>query len=800
MKKLYAIILPLLFIANYVNAGCGGNQVGITISITPDNYPQEIHWSLRDAVTNQLIDTGNSTGSYICIASTRCVKFTIFDNAGDGICCGYGNGSYTVTLNGNVVASGGNYTYRESTTFNCPVGFSCSSPIQASVDTMTAAGPETWYVFTPDSTGIYTVSTCALGNTCDTKLYIYDHCVGIVPQEGNQGTTFYNDDACANNQSEITAALQAGQTYYIRIGDYNTSCNNQSITWQIKFNGPIVGCTDPTSCNYNPLATIADSSCVYPPNPLCPAPDLVIDEPELANSMYRDNENAANGDCFVAEGCLAGYGNRELIRFSTHIRNVGEIDYFIGAPDTVGNQFIYDQCHNHWHYAGYAEYLLYDASNQPMQSGFKNGFCVLDLECDGGGQGKFSCSNMGITAGCGDIYDAALDCQWIDITDIDTGLYTLVVRVNWDQSPDKLGRYEKSYDNNWGQVCFRLFYNNNGYKDFAIQQTCIPYVDCANDTFGNAQLDCANVCNGSSVRGDVDVNLTAETADVNLYLAGIKDESIAVLPCLDLNGDNSITVTDAARLNGCLMYNDSTHHHVGQYQNTHKHCEFPFNLFNPYDTVQFSIANVDWDNKYADLSIYNPSALVLGYEFKLHGMVVDSVKNLAVGNYTPDVRSSASGHVVGLSTDENSLYKQTTPLNFLRVYYSALTDTMVCIDEIVATLNSNYEEVVGLVSGPCMHKVDIGTGIDDLTLNADNLSIVPNPNSGKFDLYLNNGILQGAEIKVTDALGQLVYSTTSNSTTNRASIELGNVQSGIYLLQLNLKGKQATKRVMVAGK
>ena len=194
------------------------------------------------------------------------------------------------------------------------------------------------------------------------------------------------------------------------------------------------------------------------------------------------------------------------------------------------------------------------------------------------------------------------------------------------------------------------------------------------------------------------------------------------------------------------------------------------------------------------------SALVLGYEFKLHGLVVDSIKNLAVGNYTPDVRSSASGHVVGLSTDENSLYKQTSPLNFLRVYYSALTDTIVCIDEIVATLNSNYEEVVGLVSGPCMHKVDIGTGIDDLTLNADNLSIVPNPNSGKFDLYLNNGILQGAEIKVTDALGQLVYSTTSNSTTNRASIELGNVQSGIYLLQLNLKGKQATKRVMVAGK
>lgn len=800
MKKLYAIMLPLLFIANYVHAACGNGQTEVVVSITPDNYPNEIHWSLRDAVNNQLIDTGNQTGNTICIASNRCVKFTIKDDAGDGICCAYGQGSYTVTLGGNVVASGGNYNYSETTTFNCPAGFSCSQPLQAGVDTFTALKPETWYLFTPSNTGMYTISTCALGNTCDTKLYIYDQCAGIVLQESNAGTTFYNDDACANNQSSITAAMVAGTTFYIRIGDYNTDCAGETITWQISYGGAIVGCMDPTSCNYNPLATIADTSCVYPPSPLCPAPDLVIDEPELANSMYRDNVNANNGNCYVAEGCLAGYGTRQLIRFSTHIRNTGEVDYFIGAPDNVGNQFIYDQCHNHWHYAGYAEYLLYDVNNQPMQSGFKNGFCVLDLECDGGGQGKYSCSNMGITAGCGDIYDAGLDCQWIDITDIDTGLYTLVVRVNWDHSPDKLGRYEKSYDNNWGQVCFRLFYNNNGYKDFAIQQTCIPYVDCANDTFGNAQLDCANVCNGSNVRGDVNTNLAADDIDVNLYLDGIKDETVAVLPCLDLNGDNAITVTDAARLNGCLMFNDSTHHHVGQYQNTHKHCEFPFNLFNPFDTVQFSIANVDWDAKYADLSIYNPSALVLGYEFKLHGLVVDSIKNLAVGNYSPDIRSSATGHVVGLSTNENSLFKQASPLNFLRVYYSALTDTIVCINEVVATLNSNYEEVVGLVSGPCMHKVENGTGIDELTLNSDNISIVPNPNQGNFDVYLNNGILQGADIKVTDALGQLVYSSTSNSTTNRASIELGNVQSGIYLLQLNLKGKQATKRVMVAGK
>lgn len=799
MKKIYALFLAVLFAYQYTYAACDTNQVQVIVTIIADDYPAETHWSLRDGTTNALIDTGEAIGDTICISANRCVRFTIYDNVGDGICCGYGNGSYRVTLDGITVATGGNFGHSESTTFNCPQGYNCNNPFVAVTDTMIAPDPETWYVFIPDSTGMYTISTCGLNNTCDTKLYIYDHCTGIVPQEGNEGTTFYNDDNCANNQAEITAALEQNQTYYIRIGDYNTSCAGENINWLIRFMGAITGCTDPASCNYNPLATIGDSTCVYPPNALCPAPDLVIMEPALANSMYRDQINAGNGDCYVAEGCLAGYGNRELIRFSTHIKNTGELDYFIGAPDTVGNQFIYDQCHQHWHYAGYAEYLLYDVNNQPMQSGFKNGFCVLDLECSDGGQGKYSCSNMGITAGCGDIYDAGLDCQWIDITDVDTGLYTLVVRVNWDQSPDKLGRHEKTYDNNWGQVCFRLYYDNNGYKNFAIQQTCIPYVDCASDTFGNAGLDCAGICNGSSVQGDVDANQVANYADVNLYMHGIKEETISHNTCMDLNGDNAINITDIARLNGCLLYNDTLHQHTGNYQNTHKHCEFPFNIYNPFDTVQFSIANVNWQSKYVDINVYNPTCMLLAYELKLHGLSVDSVKNLALGNYAPDVRTSAAGHIVCLAADENALFKQLAPLTFLRVYYSALTDTVVCIEQIVATLNANYEEVTGVISGRCAVS-PLGTAIDEIDLNANNILLIPNPNQGQFELYLNNTSLQNAQVKVSDALGRIIYDAYNTSSSNRMSIDLGNVQSGIYLLHISIKGKAATKRLVVTTK
>ena len=37
-----------------------------------------------------------------CPSVTSCYSFVISDTYGDGICCSYGNGSYSVTYNGTV--------------------------------------------------------------------------------------------------------------------------------------------------------------------------------------------------------------------------------------------------------------------------------------------------------------------------------------------------------------------------------------------------------------------------------------------------------------------------------------------------------------------------------------------------------------------------------------------------------------------------------------------------------------------------------------------------------------------------
>ena len=52
----------------------------------------------------------------LCVPSAR-YQFTIEDSFGDGICCGWGRGSYSVTYNGMEVTSGGEYKASETTTF-----------------------------------------------------------------------------------------------------------------------------------------------------------------------------------------------------------------------------------------------------------------------------------------------------------------------------------------------------------------------------------------------------------------------------------------------------------------------------------------------------------------------------------------------------------------------------------------------------------------------------------------------------------------------------------------------------------
>ncbi len=101
---------------------CTENDV--TLTITLDNYPEETSWSVTsggNTVANGGTYGNQADGSTItidiCLAD-GCYDFNIFDAYGDGICCGYGNGSYALRdADGNTLASGGQFASSETTNF-----------------------------------------------------------------------------------------------------------------------------------------------------------------------------------------------------------------------------------------------------------------------------------------------------------------------------------------------------------------------------------------------------------------------------------------------------------------------------------------------------------------------------------------------------------------------------------------------------------------------------------------------------------------------------------------------------------
>lgn len=785
--KIYRISLLMLlcfFLTLSARAQCPSGEVEVKVEIIPDNYPNETTWELKDQF-GYIWATGGPDTTSVCVPDTLCLEYTIYDSYGDGICCGFGNGMYTVFYGGAVVGTGGAFTTSESFNFgNCSAGVSCGFADTVSTGSHTTPTNDYWYHFTPAQTGTYQIITCST-STCDTKIWVYDQCLGLNWDNGITGTIFYNDNACAL-QSEVVAHLAGGTDYYIRIGLGSGICPN-GVDWDLNYLGPVVGCMDTAACNYNPLASLPDT-CYYSGDSLCPnGPDLLLVQTALESSLQLD-QLTNNDGCLIQEGCISDYGTRDILRFTTHIKNIGNMDYYIGDPTNYPQQFTFDNCHGHWHYDGYAEYVLYDSASQPLPTGFKNGFCVLDLECSGGGTAKYGCNNMGITAGCGDIYDASLPCQWMDVTNVPAGRYTLVVRTNWDQAPDALGNYETEYSNNWAQVCIELFRdpNTGAVTGFSVDPNCPVFVDCAGQPFGSAVNDCNGICNGTALHGDLDLNLQQQTADAQIYVSDILTGAGGASSCSDLNADNDITVTDAALINACAVRGDNYPLQGGGFKD---YCELPRSVTNIFDTVALRVGGVDFANQTVLIEMYNPTKEVLAYQFELSGVDISQVDNLVpASQYPGTIGYSASGTIVGISYDDSTIARQPQWQPLARVHFNSFTGPQVCIDAIVDIVNGNYEDVVTRIDGNCANAVGIEEPIGPFFVQ-----VFPNPFSA--ETFIEFRHQQPLHLEVLDLSGKVIRDYGEVHAPG-AKIDRGDLPAGVYLYRLTGQEEQSGKLIV----
>jgi len=768
-------------------AQCPAGQKQVRVELMTDDYPGENSWKLFDAQGNILMQNVANMGQAtlykdsVCVPDNACTHFQILDSYGDGICCNYGHGYFKVFLDNVLISSDSTFGTQSNSWLDCAPGANCSTAIVTDTGTFTAPNPDYWYIYTAPVTGMYTLTTCNM-NACTTKLYIYDYCTNLIPDTNNLATIYYGFQNCGNN-ANISAYFLANHDYYIRIGDYGHTCNYGPINWSLTYNGQVSGCMDINACNYNQFATINDSSCVYYPSPLCPTgPDLVVDSTELANSIYMDTSTTSD-ICAIREGCLNGYGVRERVNFSTRIDNIGATDFTAGTPpaniNTYSPIFQWDLCHGHWHFKDYAQYLLADYNNNFVPIGYKNGFCVLDLTCPVG-VGKFSCSNMGITAGCADIYTSGLPCQWVDVTDVPDGDYKLILRASWQPRPDFYGRYETDYFNNWARTCIHIYHDANGLRQVDVLPFCAPYYDCEGVENGLAVRDCEGNCNGTRLTGDINADSLRNSFDINSYMHGAIYHNIPATACFDLNSDTMITVTDAALLYDCATHGPDAIP-VGH---THKSCDFPNKIKNPYENADFSLGNLDYANQTVDLFIKNTDCKLLAYQLKMSGIHIVNVQNMMPG-YNPTAAFRPSGEIALLTTDEVPIPKNLGPALLLRISFDAISDTHICIDSIIAVDNEAYEEVSHhIVDSACLAAIPTVGGIANIAgVQHIGHTLFPNPFMRTANLIMQHTGGAAYTARIYDILGREVRSYNPQDA-DVLTIEKADLKPGMYYIEV----------------
>ncbi len=96
----------------------------VEFTLITDNYGDETTWSLKDSNGTVLYSGGPYTqgpshniNETFNLNNNECYTFELNDSYGDGICCEYGQGSYTLTSNGVELASGGEFEDNETVKF-----------------------------------------------------------------------------------------------------------------------------------------------------------------------------------------------------------------------------------------------------------------------------------------------------------------------------------------------------------------------------------------------------------------------------------------------------------------------------------------------------------------------------------------------------------------------------------------------------------------------------------------------------------------------------------------------------------
>ncbi len=391
-------------------------------------------------------DDGNPCTDDICDAQLGCV------HSNNTLSCTDGNACTTNDVCSGGVCVGGDTApgctaCQAAATFPPAGGVvhgktSGTSSLTATCGVPNNNSPERVFRWTPTASGPASFQTCSPNTRFDS--------VVSVRQGTCTGTqlTCNDDGPCGagvsgTEASSTTLNVTAGTTYYVVVDGWNGSSGDFDLA-----------ITAPTACGNNVRegaeqcdgtdhAACASGQCSV--GCTCVAvggglPDLTQ---TITDTFLAFDATVDPGD--VAEGCAEATRGVDLLRLGVKTTNAGTADLVIGPPgcpspctahplEVCGNpKFICSPAagHNHGHYLNFAKYELLDQSNQTVVTGHKQGFCLKDgFDAGPCASYKFDCNDQGISVGCSDLYESTLGCQYLDVTGLPAGNYTLRTTVD----------------------------------------------------------------------------------------------------------------------------------------------------------------------------------------------------------------------------------------------------------------------------------------------------------------------------------------------------------------------------------
>lgn len=257
----------------------GSNSLSLALSF--DNYPAETAWSIKDGNGNTLASGGPYSPQFAGSALVEaidclpegCFDFVITDSFGDGMCCQYGNGSYTLTENstGTTLASGGDFGNSETTTFCIPtVPVDCDAQSTSfPVDPLThsGAGSSSTTVTLPNgSDGVnFTISNINSRTGGNPNQRFIDQVV-VSYMTGQNQNVVHGTYLGTDGPSEVSVVLP-GTVSSVTVSLSNALSSNREVSIALGL-VDYCGTAPPCPDTDNDGICDADDNCPSTPNPL----------------------------------------------------------------------------------------------------------------------------------------------------------------------------------------------------------------------------------------------------------------------------------------------------------------------------------------------------------------------------------------------------------------------------------------------------------------------------------------------------------------------------------------------------